>query len=256
MTKQNFDVNKLRVATPCSVGWEAMTGDERIRHCQSCQLNVYNVSAMTESEVSNLISKNQSRVCVRLYRRADDSVLTKDCPVGRRAYRKRVSRFAGAALATILGLFSVSFAQKKEEQCIDASKIEIVRVENQTTESVVKGKITDPNGAVVPGVELRLRKINDKNFARTVSDENGEYLFKKTAAGTYIIEAKAAGFKAHTITDLKVKTGEEISINIELQPKSTSVTVGIYAAAEPLIDATSGSITTRISGETLRKLPF
>ena len=43
MNKQTFDINKLRIASPCPVGWETMKGDARTRHCDLCQLNVYNV---------------------------------------------------------------------------------------------------------------------------------------------------------------------------------------------------------------------
>jgi hypothetical protein len=118
MTKQNFNINKLRVASPCSTGWETMSGDERVRRCHSCELNIYNISEMTKNEVEDLIANREGRLCIRLYKRTDGTVLTKDCPVGFRAYQKRVARFAGAALATVLGLFSVSFGQKPRKKLL------------------------------------------------------------------------------------------------------------------------------------------
>ena len=127
MSKQNFDINKLHIASPCSVGWETMSGDARKRFCNLCKLNVYNFSEMTAKEVNELIVKSEGRICGRLYKRADGTILTKDCPVGLRAYQRRVSRIAGASLATILGLFSVSFGQKTDEKSTDAAKIKIVR---------------------------------------------------------------------------------------------------------------------------------
>jgi hypothetical protein len=115
MTRQNFDINKLRVAAPCPMNWEQMNGDERKRFCSLCQLNVYNFSEMTTDEVQKLVAESEGRICGRLYKRADGTVLTKDCPVGFRAYRKRVARFAGATLGAILGLFSISYGQKEAE---------------------------------------------------------------------------------------------------------------------------------------------
>src|SRR5258706_13383034 len=120
MTDKKFDVNSLRVASPCSVGWETMTGDERTRHCQLCSLNVYNVSALATAEIENLILTHEGRLCIRMYRRADGTVLTKDCPVGLRAIQRRATRFAGAALAAILGLFSISFGQKEDKNSTNA----------------------------------------------------------------------------------------------------------------------------------------
>ncbi len=125
MNKQNFDINSLRVASPCTVGWETMSGDERVRRCNSCELNIYNITEMTKLEVEDLITKRKDRVCIRLYKRADGTVLTKDCPVGIRAYQKRVARFAGAALTTILGLFSVSFGQKEDKNQLMLPKLKL-----------------------------------------------------------------------------------------------------------------------------------
>jgi hypothetical protein len=59
-----------------------------------------------------------------------ETVLTKDCPVGIRAYQKKAAHFAGAALATIFGLFSISFGQKENDKTVDASKEEISRTSN------------------------------------------------------------------------------------------------------------------------------
>src|ERR1700750_3421422 len=97
-------LKRMRVASPCSVGWENMAGDERTRFCNQCNLHVYNISAMTREEVSSLIKSTEGRICARLYKRADGTVLTKDCPLGLRAFRRRVSKMAGAALTAILAL--------------------------------------------------------------------------------------------------------------------------------------------------------
>ena len=57
-----------------------MEGDEWVRHCGECRLNVYNVSAMTEEKALELIAEREGRLCVRFYQRHDGTVLTEDCP--------------------------------------------------------------------------------------------------------------------------------------------------------------------------------
>ncbi len=116
----------MRVASPCSVGWETMTGNERVRRCISCELNIFNTVEMTTREVERLIHTHEGRLCIRMYRRADGTVLTRDCPVGLLAVRKRVARFAGTTLATVLGLFSISFAQKEDKKSMGASQSPII----------------------------------------------------------------------------------------------------------------------------------
>ena len=59
-----------------------MYGDDRVRFCSSCNLNVYNLSGMSRQEVTELFRLVEGRLCVRFYRRKDGTVLTRDCPVG------------------------------------------------------------------------------------------------------------------------------------------------------------------------------
>lgn len=253
MNKQNFDINNLRVASPCPMSWENMTGDERVRLCHSCKLNIYNVGEMTKPEVENLIATHEGRLCIRLYKRADGTVLTKDCPVGFRAYQKRVAHFAGATLATLLSLFSISFGQKEDKISLAHSKLNIVRIQNDNKETSFSGNIKDPAGALVPGVEILLRKKGEKQ-KKTISDEEGNYSFLNLSEGIYSLEFKASGFKTYKIKKLKIQSEENIQINISLEVSNERVTVGIFTQ-EPLIDTTSSSNTTTITREMIEKIP-
>ena len=94
----------IQVASPCHAAWDEMAGDERVRFCQHCKLHVYNVSEMERGEAEAFIAERTGRTCVRLYRRQDGTVLTKDCPVGWRAVRQRLARAAAALAAMIVAL--------------------------------------------------------------------------------------------------------------------------------------------------------
>lgn len=78
-----------------------MKGDERVRACAQCRLNVYNLSEMTKADAENLIREKEGRLCVRFFRRFDGTILTKDCPIGLRAARLRVARLAASAVALV-----------------------------------------------------------------------------------------------------------------------------------------------------------
>jgi hypothetical protein len=83
-----------------------MIGSERMRFCGQCNLNVYNLSGMSRSEAEQLIARNEGRLCVRFYRRRDGSIITKDCPVGLRAIRRRLNSVVKAVSSMVLGLFA------------------------------------------------------------------------------------------------------------------------------------------------------
>ena len=101
MSQSITTLDLIQIASPCPASWEEMTGDERVRYCKLCKLHVYDLSAMSWEEAESFVQRREGRTCVRFYRRADGTVLTKDCPVGVRALRQRLVR-AAAALA---GLF-------------------------------------------------------------------------------------------------------------------------------------------------------
>jgi hypothetical protein len=252
MHDKKFNVNDLRIASPCSVGWESMTGDERKRHCDMCHRSVYNISALTSVEVERLIGAGTAQVCIRMFRRADGTVLTRDCPVGLRAARQRVARFAGATLAAFLGLFSVTFGQKEDKGSIDAAKANITRTISQRYEADVSGAVKDA-GAVIPSVELNLYQKGKKTPIKVKADEDGNYVFKLLAAGVYDLEAKSKGFKTRKITGIRIDNNESLLLNIQLAAHGVTVTVGM--AFPPLIDTTSSTITTTITSEMMDRLP-
>lgn len=253
MRKQNFNVNNLRVASPCSVGWETMSGDERARYCNSCKSNVYNVSAMMETEVKSLIGNREGRICVRLYKRADGTVLTKDCPVGFRAYQKRVARFAGAALATVLGLFSVSFGQKDDSKSVDASKVQIIKTASE--KNILSGTVMDEFGAVIPNIEIKLYKNTNEKPLKTNSDDEGNYEFESVSAGIYMLEIQAPqGFKKYKAAKIEIKNGEKIQFNITLMLNGDVETVGLLATEE-MIENSPSHLTDKITPRKIKKSP-
>ena len=95
----NISLSQLRIASPCTVSWDSMNGDDRSRFCGQCRLNVYNISAMTQSEAEHLIAEKEGRVCLRLYKRADGTVITRDCPIGLAAVRRRAAWMIGRVAA-------------------------------------------------------------------------------------------------------------------------------------------------------------
>jgi hypothetical protein len=73
---------------------------------------VFNIAELSKSEAEDLIARSLKgeRVCVRLQRRHDGTIITKNCPVGaRRVFRKRagITAACATALACFLGIFAL-----------------------------------------------------------------------------------------------------------------------------------------------------
>lgn len=96
-------LDHVRIASPCSARWEQMEGDDRRRYCSTCRLHVYNLAEMERADAERLLrSSGETGLCVRLYRRQDGTVLTRDCPRGQRLARYRWLRGAAALLSCLV----------------------------------------------------------------------------------------------------------------------------------------------------------
>jgi hypothetical protein len=106
----------VRIASPCTASWESMTGNDRSRHCSECNRNVYNFAEMTSAEIEQLIAaSNGERLCGRMYRRTDGTILTSDCPVGLQARIRHVSRRLSVALAAVMSVSWIASASPQQD---------------------------------------------------------------------------------------------------------------------------------------------
>jgi hypothetical protein len=101
-------LSNVKVAAPCVVSWDRMTGDDRTRFCSLCQKNVYNLSALTTDEITALIREKEGKLCGRFYRRSDGTMLTADCPVGLRQMARRLRALSVAAAGLLFAGLTAS----------------------------------------------------------------------------------------------------------------------------------------------------
>src|SRR4051794_36429234 len=101
-------LDDIRIASPCTARWDGMVGDDRARHCGSCDKMVYDLSRMTADQAATLIRSKEGSLCVRLFRRPDGRVLTADCPEGLRARLQKLrDGMKGTFAGWLMGAFMV-----------------------------------------------------------------------------------------------------------------------------------------------------
>jgi hypothetical protein len=182
-------IERIRIASPCSANWEQMAGDDRVRHCTECRLNVYNFAAMTRSEAERVIEEREGRLCARIYRRADGTILTKDCPVGLRAAFWRATRVASVALAAIVSMRTA----KAQSSAATPQSAPVVGNDQQ-----MKGlslTVMDPSGGVVSGAEVRIWNVITGEFTLAKTDSRGQINRDDLPPGPYGIVIHMQGFK-------------------------------------------------------------
>jgi Carboxypeptidase regulatory-like domain len=109
----------------------------------------------------------------------------------------------------------------------------------QQTTGGVRGLVTDPNGAVVPGAKVTIssQKLNYRSEATTTS--GGEYEFRDVIPGEYQITIEAANFKTLTLTDVRVQLNQTTDVPAQLQIGVATETVNVSAGGAELVETTT-----------------
>jgi hypothetical protein len=213
-------IDQIKVASPCSADWDQMSGDDRMRFCDLCNLHVYNISHLSRKEAEALITGAEGRLCARLFQRADGTVITKDCPVGLRALRKRAAKVAGAACTVVLSIFSsVSSRSGVNSSASDRPAAYLSR--NSPTLPVaanwasVAGTITDPAGAAIEGATITLINLQTKQKQVVKSDKEGQYKFVVSQFGSYSIRIEAPYFQRYDRA-LSLHLSDDLRVDVAL----------------------------------------
>jgi phage FluMu protein Com len=214
MSRDRIDLDRIAVASPCPMSWNDMVGDDRVRFCNQCNLNVYNISTMTKPEAESFIANTEGRICAKLYRRADGSILTQDCPVGLRAVRKKVSRAAAAAFSALVSLFdgSALFAQQPKNE----KDVDIRRTLRRDGQAAIEGAVFDRTRALIVGARVKLINEVTKQEVTTETNKNGRFRFSDLEKGVYTIQVYAEGFIKLGMRGLEVSDEQALNLDVTL----------------------------------------
>lgn len=111
-------LDDLAIASPCSMSWDKMIGDNRARNCSGCNKTVYNISDMTTAEAESFLRENSTTECFKFKRRFDGTIVTDDCPRALRVVRDRCKLAVKIAFGMIAFVISLpaAFTQSLHNQ--------------------------------------------------------------------------------------------------------------------------------------------
>jgi hypothetical protein len=87
----------------------------------------------------------------------------------------------------------------------------------QTDRSTITGTVTDPAGAVIPGVSLEAKNAETGAVYQTVSTPTGNYTLTQIPTGSYELSATAMGFKKYVRSGITVPVAQTLRIDIALE---------------------------------------
>ena len=96
----------------------------------------------------------------------------------------------------------------------------------QTPTGTLRGKVTDPSGAVISGATVTATAAGGQKSTATTNDQ-GVYEFKNLPSGSYIIDVDAKGFTTDHEVDVAVEPAKvqpfDIVLSIQVQQEQVSV---------------------------------
>ncbi len=125
----------------------------------------------------------------------------------------------------------------------------------QANTASIRGIVTDPSGAVIPGAQVTL--INTGTGVQTATKANpaGEYLFEFLPPGTYKIEVHSAGFKTFARENVTLDLARQLRIDVPLEPGQITETVNVSGEA-PLVETENGGLGTTVQNQMVTELPL
>lgn len=87
----------------------------------------------------------------------------------------------------------------------------------QSASSGLRGHVTDPSGAVIPGATIAVSTLGGKAVAKTTTSASGSYQVNDLAPGRYQLSVTAQGFAPYSATSVIVPAGHAKNLNIALQ---------------------------------------
>jgi hypothetical protein len=70
-----------RIDRPCPMRWSELRGGARRRYCDYCHKDVHNLSALTESQARELLTRREGELCCRYVRDEAGAPITRDRPI-------------------------------------------------------------------------------------------------------------------------------------------------------------------------------
>src|SRR5216684_708785 len=125
----------------------------------------------------------------------------------------------------------------------------------QSTGGRLIGRVADPSGAVISGVNVTLVNEATGVNRETKTNESGDYIFVEVAPGNYRVEYGLQGFKKDIRRDVTLLVNQVLTLNATLQPGGAQEVVEVTSEA-PLVDTTSTQLGAVADARSISQLPL
>jgi hypothetical protein len=118
----------------------------------------------------------------------------------------------------------------------------------------IQGRVTDAQGAVLPGVTVTATSPSALGAQTTITSETGNYRFPAVPPGAYTVTYELAGFNTVRREGIQIALGFTANVNVELALATLQETVTVTGES-PVIDTSATRVVQNFKLEQLQSIP-
>ncbi len=119
----------------------------------------------------------------------------------------------------------------------------------------ILGTVTDPTGAVVPGVKVSVTNVGTGVIRTFRTNEVGIYIGNSLIPGVYKVEAEAPGFKTGSVSGINLEVNAKLKVDVILQVGTASQVVNVRAEAA-LLNTQQSTLGQTVDQKMVSQLPI
>src|SRR5262245_20691522 len=119
------------------------------------------------------------------------------------------------------------------------------------------GIITDPSGALLPGVSITATNPDTGITSTTISNETGSYNFPSLQPGSaYRVSASLPGFQTRTVNNFELRGGTNNRQDFQLAVAATATAIDVQTEANAVITQAGASVGDVLPQARIQSLPI
>lgn len=119
----------------------------------------------------------------------------------------------------------------------------------------LQGTVMDPQGNAIPDATVTLTSKETNVSKTTTSSGSGVYAIPGLAPGTYTLTVEKPGFAKQVLDNIPIVSEQAQSQDVHMQIAQATQTVTVSAAAGPIIDTETATISGTLTAQQIQALP-
>jgi hypothetical protein len=110
----------------------------------------------------------------------------------------------------------------------------VLGAQAQSTLGSLRGTVSDPSGAAVPGAKATLRSVDQSDVHTAVGDGTGTFVFENLNPGRYVLTVEHVGFAAANVNGIVLDARQNLRMPVSLTVSAESQTVTVSTGVDEI----------------------